>query len=346
MKPLRLMDLDLLVLNGMKARPFYFKSGGNEVNLSAVQYAIERIACFINQGMSICVVKQFPFNENEIKSCRDPLSRLCYEILSDKLETMGICVKTFESRAELEDYVYDVVNRGYRGKNPFPTIRAIIDCPKLYTIIDNSYSICIDSDVSINAETYNACDDEIDVPLIGYPLIYVLKKYVNDKYIELFDEYKSLGYTPKEMAIPIKMGEFIQSKCADGTIPVSVGRECLVELLNMNDVSEELDKEEFKSFNYDGSVTLLTGFGLKTALEVLGVYEQNYTKQTNLIRSYLKSKVDSYCSGQYSLDNGISLQTDYFSDTSETIVDKNGEVVRTDRNDEFLSEEELINEFT
>lgn len=346
MVPFRLMDLDILVQRGMKARPFLVKARDQQVNLSAVQYAIERILCFHAQNCLVCVVAQNNPNPEEVVSARDPLSLLCYEILSEKIPTMGFCVKKFDSRIELEDFCFDLCNRGYRGANPFATVRAMVDCPKLYTLISMSRALSIDGYKTVNIDIYNACDTELEVPMLAYPMLYVLKDKFPDRYKELYNLFIEENPPSADLAQPITMANFLKNKMTENVISDD---ECIDSIKMVLSLHEGLDvpinMSDYQGFNYDGAVTLLTGFNLKTALELIGVYQLNYTKQSSVINTYLRNKIESFISGQFSLDNSLSLQTDYFSEVSETVTTKDGEVVSDSRNDEFLSEEELLSEF-
>lgn len=346
MKPFRLMDLDLLVQRGMKSRPFQVKARDKQVNLSAVQYVMERVMAFHAQNCWVCILMIDPNNTEEVVSSRDPLSRLCYEILFDKLETTGLCVKKFKRRQELEDFAYDLCNRGFRGVNPFSTVRAMVDCPKLYTLIGVSRAFAVDSGKKVCIDTYNSCDDELEVPVLSYPMLWILKEKFPDKYVDFYEEFVETHEPSADLALPITMANFIKGKMESGDITVTECVSTVESILALHDgLSEPIDYEQFQQFNRDGAVTLLTGFNLKTALELIGVFELNYTKQSAVINSYLKNKVQSYVDGNFSLDRGISVETDYFSEVSEKVVDKNGELVSDTRNDEFMSEEELLNEF-
>ena len=345
MKPFRLIDLDLLVQKGMKARPFMVKVKDCEVNLASLQYCIERILCFHVQGCLICIVMEEP-NEEEVISCRDPLSRLCYEILGEKLETMGLYVKKFKTRKELEDFTFDLCNRGFRGVNPFATVRAMIDCPKLYTLVNLSRAIAIDNVKKICVDTYDACDEELEVPLVSYPLLYVLKEVFPDNYVDLYQEYIGTHKPSAELAYPNVMAEFLKDCMDAGKISIEDTITAVDKILKLHEnLKEPIDYAPFENFNLLGAKTLLTGFNMKTALELLGVYNPEYTKQTSIINSYLRDKVMKYVDGEFSLNRNISLETDYFSEVTEKVIDKNGNKVSDTVNDEFLSEEELLEEF-
>lgn len=346
MPPFRLMDLDLLVQKGMKSRPFMVKVKDSQVNMGALQYALERILCFKAQGCSICILRQDPKNEEDVVSARDPLSRLCYEILSDKLETFGFFVKSFETRKELEEFAFDICNRGFRGVNSFVTVRAMVNCPKLYTLINMSRAIAIDSEVAVNIDVYDACDDELEVPMLAYPMLFILKEYFPDKYETYYKLFLKKNDPSEDLCLPVVMAEFIKDLCDNGEITQETCIEVIKGILALHDgLDNPIDQEKFSKFNQEGAETVLTGFNMKTALELIGVYEINYTKQSSVINAYLKNKLNDYVSGEYSLDNLLSLETNYFSEISETVKDKDGTVVSSNRNDEFMSEEELLNEF-
>lgn len=346
MTPFRLMDLDLLVQKGAKSRPFNVKVKDTEVNLNALQFVIERILCFKAQGCSLCVLIQSNLNPDEVVSARDPLTKLCYEILSDKLPTLGIPVKFFGSRKELEDYAFDICNRGFRGKNPFNTVRAMIHCPKLYTLITLSRAIAIDSDIAVNIDVYDACDDELEVPMLAYPMLYVLKEVFPENYAEYYAEFLEDKTPSADLASTSVMAVFLKSLFDSSRISEDKCIEAVKLVLSLQEgLNEPIDHTEFNTFNHEGAVTLLTGFNLVTALELIGVYNINYTKQSAVIKSYLYGKLNDYVSGEYSLRNGLSLQTDYFSEEGLVVKSKDGDIVSTSEHSKVMSDEELLSQF-
>lgn len=357
---LRLMDLDVMIEKGMKARKHEIKVDSGVVDIRALQYVIERICCYKMQYGTIVIFAQKLNGDcgDDIVCARDSLARLNYELACEKLSNMGLNVRLFDTREELESEAFklcywglngfipgteEVVDGVVTGTKPFTAIRAHIRSDKLLTCITGNFSASIDNDCCYNLETYDYCSKELEVPIGTYPLVYLLKKNnVDNSIIEygidkLASEYKNLC----DRTVPKFIGNLICKLADEGKISEEVACNVVKELIEYQEIaSRPIDYSQYDKFNMLGAQSLLTAYRMDTALSVLKLQPLQFDKKIGMLWDSLKAKLEVYASGEYSLSESLG-KTEYFSEVSESIKTSSGEILEIGS----LSETELLNEF-
>lgn len=340
MSNIRIADLDVLIQKGLKSRPHTFEK--YDVNIGVIQNVIERIASFKTQYLGVCVVCQ-DINEDEVISARDPLGRLAYEILSEKLPSM-VTVKHFHCRQEMVDYVFGVCSEGM-NHSLYGVVRVLMYDARLLTLQRASTVFAMDTDEYLSYLTPEAMDNEVDVVAGSYLSLYYLRKYFPEKYKEIYYDYKNSINVPDLPNIGVFF-QFLLNSMSKYDLSEDTLQELGSELISNKDITGyKEDIIGFDKYNVDAMIDFCNALNMRVALELLKAYpEDNDTPAIRNHKQYMRNKLGEYVKGEFSLKNNISLDTEYFSESLK-ITDHFGNIVSENSQDKELSEKELLNEF-
>lgn len=318
---IRIFDLDSIILNGMSNSTFYYKLGKESLKFGGIYYLSQLLAEYWQSNITYVGVCRnldtYDINELCEYSLKDPLTRLQYEIIYERLEMCGIKLIKCDSDNEIETQLLKLVSDAENNPVPFSYIkvytnREILNC----SVKLNPTIIVIGNEAVVKGASFKNVGD-FQLKLNNYLFYYLAKKLPNG--LELAKEFNEISKgnirdtdTVTQVIVnKLKVQEIDQDSALDF---INTYASILKILCNNNGTDWNLYDPEY---NTDGFKIWLQMLQMTSILEYLRLSETwSVPKST---RSWLINKVNSYLDGRLSVKNNLPLQTDYFVNVEEKI---------------------------
>lgn len=336
--PCQIIDLDSVIVSGNNRYCAPYKRGNREFSFGGIQYLMEIISNgYMNNSSIIVLCRDIQLCdtdtlEDDLMSYREPETLMQYELCYEKLSMTGVKVKFYKTQQELWDDLFALTKQAAFETplarvytNHLTDIAGLINKhDTLYLYTSSKVFTCV-----------NATDvvDDIVIPYNTYDLYELLRPYIHNRELlqYLLEYYKTsidnMCYKTPARGAWASIEHYRSKKFLTLFLD-------MVSALSERDVKEitkaieakferenNLPKyklEAYKGINEKGMAVFLYMMRFPMIAEYLKLDTKPKVGQSDY--NYVQNKVDKFFRDEYSLDNNISLTTDFFSQEEKIVL--------------------------